>query len=205
MKQNGDRNLTGNLEIGRIVWAFGYDFSRNRQNNIGIIESETTHHKARFYIEDVADGSSLRDRYNLGGQLSKVEDENVVYEEYEDYRSKSGYGARKVQCLDEITKELLLESVKPEVIKNTSVISVLLDFFPDIYLKNSMADYFPLIGESTARRIFLEKYRNGDFEEKVSCAIRRYFEQNETISWPATNWSYFDFSKESIDDLQALY
>lgn len=193
----------GTLEIGKIKWAFGFNYRKFKKNDMGIIE--TSKHESKFLVSDVVKTSSLLENYKLPEDASRVEDEYVVFEDYANLSYQSGYGARHVQLLDEVTSDFLREYLKPEMFDNSLIKSILLGSHPDIYLNDKMEDYFPDMNRMVVRRLFNEKLRKGAFKENVCSGLMNYFQLKETVAWPASNWEYFDFSKENIDDLRSMY
>ena len=80
----------GTLKIGKIKWAFGYNYKKFKKNDMGIIE--TSKHESKFLVSDIVKTSSLLENYKLPEDASRVEEEYVVFEDYVNPAYQSGYG-----------------------------------------------------------------------------------------------------------------
>lgn len=194
----------GTLGIGIIDWAFGCKRT-GQKNNCGVIIDKLSFRELFFLIDHVEKTSSLWESYKKDGRASRVQDVYVVYEEFETYRSDSGYGAKHVRLLDEVSTDFLKKNLKTEVKNNLLVKNLLLKTRPDVYLDNSIMSYLPFMQNQTVQKVFNEKLQSGVFKENISKALKKYFDLKKTDTWPASNWKLFDFSKEPDKDLIQMY
>lgn len=178
------------MEIGKIDWAFGYNFRADCANNFGYIISLKTNQSLYFNRNSVVPNSRL---LKANGHLSG---DYVIYEPVEDKQSKSGFIATHVQALDEYQEDNLLEKLSDDIKTDPKITQLLLDQCPQCILRNNVRDYFPLLDNKKIKDLFIDRIRSDYFKVSIAKEVKKYLKLKSTVAWRTSYWDIFDFSQE---------